>query len=149
MGISFVIVVSKYCFAKYETSKEILKSSRIAVPVLEVEGDKTTKISAINNIGYYDFDVKNYNEKNISDVSQNYSIEIISKVDESIIFELYKGEEQIKLTNNKTKNIYIEGSKEQKHSYRLKVSYDKTKSNTEKDILEDVQIKVHSEQSKI
>ena len=100
MGISFVIVVSKYCFAKYETSKEILKSSKIAVPVLEVEGDKTTKISAINNIGYYDFDVKNYNEKNISDVSQNYSIEIISKVDESIIFELYKGEEQIKLTNN-------------------------------------------------
>ena len=81
-------------------------------------------------------------------MSQNYYIEIISKADESIIFELYKGDKKIDLINKRTSNIYIEGTKEQKHFYRLKVCYDKNKSTIENDILEDVQIKIHSEQSK-
>lgn len=149
LGIAFVIFFSGYCFAKYNISKKTSANSKIAVPVLEVEGTETTKISAINNIGYYDFKIKNYNEKNISDVSQNYSIEIIANTDDSISFELYNEDEEVTLTNNKTDNIYIEGTKEKEHSYRLKVTYDKTKSNAEKDILEDVQIKVHSEQTKM
>ena len=143
------LFLSGYVLAKYEMSKELTKSSKIAVPILEVEGTQSSKISAINNIGFYDFNVKNYNENKISDVSQNYNIEIISNADESIFFELYKGEEKVELKDNKTSNIYIEGTKEEKHEYRLKVIYDKTKSNSEKDILEDVQIKVHSEQSRI
>lgn len=143
------LFLSGYVLAKYEMSKELTKSSKIAVPILEVEGTQSSKISAINNIGFYDFNVKNYNENKISDVSQNYNIEIISNADESIFFELYKGGEKVELKDNKTSNIYIEGTKEEKHEYRLKVIYDKTKSNSEKDILEDVQIKVHSEQSRI
>lgn len=135
--------------AKYKTTKNIIAKSGIAVPVLEVEGKETTKISAINSVGYYDFSVKNYNEKNISDVSQNYNIEIVSNSDETIEFELYRDDQPIVLNNNKTNNIYIEGIKEKEHNYRLKVSYDSSKNNSQKDILEDVQIKVHSEQAKI
>lgn len=142
------IFFSGYCLAKYEIEKDILSNSKIAVPVLEVEGTETAKISAINNIGYYDFTVKNYNEKNISDVVQNYYIEIISNTDEAIVFNLYDGENIVNLNNNKTDIMQIGAFSKIEHSYRLEVCYDKTKSNSEKDILEDVQLKVHSEQEK-
>ena len=123
--------------------------SKIAVPVLEVQGTEVTKISEINNVGYYDFIVKNYNEQNISDVSQNYTIEIISNTDEAIEYELYNGEEKIELDDNKTENIYIKGLEKEEHAYRLKITYDETKTNSEENILEDVQVKIHSEQNRV
>lgn len=135
--------------AKYEITKKLFVKSNIAVPVLEVEGTEATKISDINNIGYYEFTVKNYNEKKVSDVSQEYNIEIVSNTDDTIEFELLEGDEPVNLYENKTENISIEGVKKEEHNYRLKVSYDSSKNNSEKDILEDVQIKVHSEQAKI
>lgn len=148
-SIILLILFSGYCLAKYKFSKEFSLDSKIAVPVLEVEGTETTKISEINNIGYYDFSVKNYNEKNISDVSQNYTIEIISNTNEAVEYELYKEEEQIELNDNKTDNIFIEGSEEKEHHYRLKITYDENKKNSEEDILEDVQVKIHSEQDRM
>lgn len=147
--VSLIIFLSGYCLAKYETAKDVLTNSKIAMPIINVEGEVTSKISALSNIGYYDFTVKNYNQEKVSDVSLNYSIEIISSTDESISFKLYKGEEEINLENNKTEPIYIESLNQVEHSYRLEVMYDKTKSNSQKDILEDVQIKVHSEQARL
>lgn len=111
-----------------------------------MQGTEATKISEINNVGYYDFVVKNYNEKNISDVSQNYTIEIISNTNEAVEYELYNNEEKLELTDNKTNDIFIEGSEEKEHHYRLKITYDENKRNSEESILEDVQVKVHSEQ---
>ena len=149
LSIALIIFFSGFCLAKYEISKTFNASSKVANPVLEVKGTEEAKISAINNIGYYDFIVKNYNEKGISEIPQNYNIEIISNTDESIEFELYRENEKINLINNKTEDFLIENLEKKEHTYRLKVSYNKEKSNSPNDILEDVQIKIHSVQKKI
>lgn len=121
----------------------------VATPIFIVEGEKATKISEINNIGYYEFLIKNFNETHISETDFLYTIEIISKTDESIQFELYKEEELISLQNLKTEKLLIKGKEKTEQKYKLKVTYDKSKGTKGKNILEEVQIKVHSEQEKI
>ena len=146
-SIALLLIISGYCLAKYEETKILFTDTEIAMPVLEVEGKETTKINAINNVGYYDFVVKNYNENNISDVPQNYSIEIITKAENSVNFEIYKDDEIIPLIENKTDSIYIAGKEQKTDNYRLIIAYDK--NDIQENIQEDVQIKVHSEQSNI
>ena len=149
LSIILIIFFSGYCLAKYELTQKLFFSSEVAIPILEVEGTEKSKINAINTVGYYDFVVKNYNENNTSDVSQNYSIEVISDADETIEFELFREDEKINLVNNKTDKIFIEGMAKKEDYYRLKIAYDKQKNDSQEDIIEDVQIKVHSEQIKI
>lgn len=122
---------------------------KIAEPIFIVEGKETTKISAINNIGYYEFSVKNYRNEEISETGFLYSIEVISQTDDSVKFELYNEDNQIELDNLKTKQIQIVGNEKTEQKYKLKVTYDNTLGTKGKDILEEVQIKVHSEQEKI
>lgn len=143
-----LISVCTVCFAKYNTSERISSSMEIAKPIFIVEGKETTKISAIQNTGYYEFSVKNYDETNISKTGFLYTIEIVSKTDESIQFQLYKEDKQIELKDLKTEELFITGNEQTEQKYKLKVTYDNTKGNKEKDILEDIQVKIHSEQEK-
>ena len=78
-----------------------------------------------------------------------YTIEILSNTDESIQFELYNEETQITLENLKSQQISITANEKIEQKYKLKVIYDSTKGTNGKDILEEVQVKVHSEQEKI
>ena len=78
-----------------------------------------------------------------------YTIEILSNTDESIQFELYNEEIRIPLENLKTGQLSINGNEKIEQKYKLKVIYDSSKGDDGKDILEEVQIKVHSEQEKI
>lgn len=130
-------------------SSEFDKSLEIATPIFIVEGTEKSKISAINNIGYYEFVIKNYNETQVSEIGFLYTIEIISNTDESVKFELYKDNEQVELENLKTGNLTINGNEKVEQKYKLRVTYDKNLGTQGKDILEEVQIKVHSEQVQI
>lgn len=121
----------------------------VATPIFIVEGGETTKINQINNIGYYEFSIKNYNETNISEIGFLYTIEIVSNTDEAIQFELYNEEIQIPLHNLKTEQLLITADEKVEQKYKLKVIYDNTIGSNGKDILEEVQVKVHSEQEKI
>lgn len=114
-----------------------------------VEGGKTTQISETNNIGYYEFSIKNFNETQISEIGFLYTIEIISDIGETVQFELYNEERQIQLKNLKTEKLSISGNQEIEQKYKLKVIYDSSKENTGQDIYKKVQVKVHSEQEKI
>lgn len=136
-------------YAKYITIDKISGEFAIATPIFIVEGKETTKISEINNVGYYEFIIKNFNETKISETSFFYTIEILSKTDQSIQFELYNEEKQIPLKNLKTEQLCIIGNEKVEQKYKLKVIYDSIKATKGKDILEEVQIKVHSEQAKI
>ena len=78
-----------------------------------------------------------------------YNIEIISQVEEAISFKLYKNEQEILLENNKTNNIKLQKENIQEDSYRLEIIYNKAQNKSEKDIIQNVQIKVHSEQLKV
>ena len=69
-------------------------------------------------------------------------------LDESIQYQLYQGNERLELKENKTKEMTFRGNIEEQQNYTLKVTYDASK-NTIEDIMQDIQIKVHSEQVKI
>ena len=147
--IILILLILQISFSKYKSQKQYNQEMKIAEPIFIVEGKETTKISAINNIGYYEFSVKNYRNEEISETGFLYSIEVISQTDDSVKFELYNEENQIELDNLKTKQIQIVGNEKTEQKYKLKVTYDNTLGTKGKDILEEVQIKVHSEQEKI
>lgn len=149
MTILLTLMLMPKTLAKYETAEKFDNKLEIAQPVFQVKGTKLVKINSINDIGYYDFTVKNYNEEKIGEVDFLYTIEIVSNVDDSIKFELYKNGQLVNLNNRKTETMSIKGNQKTEENYRLKVIYDKTIGTNGKDILEDVQIKIHSEQGKI
>ena len=136
-------------YAKYITIDKIRGKFDIATPIFIVEGNEMVKISETNNIGYYEFVIKNFNEANISETDFLYTIEVLSNTDESIQFELYNEEKQIPLKNLKTEQLSITGKQKVEEKYKLKVIYDNTKVTSGKTILGEVQIKGHSEQMKI
>lgn len=135
-------------YAKYISIEKSNSTLNIAKPIFEMEGNKTTKISKTNNIGYYEFLIKNFNDTDISDIGFLYTIEIISDMDETLQFELYKGNEIIPLNSLKTPELSISGKQKEEHKYKLKVIYDSSKKY-EENITKDVQIKVLSEQEKV
>ena len=136
-------------YAKYITTDKISSGFYVATPIFIVEGKETTKISEINNIGYYEFSIKNFDQTKISETGFVYTIEILSNTDESIQFELYNEESQIPLENLKTQQLAIKANEKIEQNYKLKVIYDNTKGTKGKNILEEVQVKVHSEQEQI
>lgn len=136
-------------YAKYIDTIILKNNTQIAKPVFIVEGTEISKINSINNIGYYEFYVKNYDENNISEIGFYYIIEVVSQLDESIKFELYKGDEKIELKDLKTNEIYIGANEKIEQKYKLKIIYNRSLNPIGKDILQEVQIKVHSEQEEI
>ena len=145
--ILLIILLMPKTLAKYTSTDKIMGNMDIAKPIFYVEGKETTKINSINDIGYYEFSVKNYDDDQISDVDFEYTIEVVSKTDDFIKFELYKNEQKIELEDLKTDVMSIKGNEQTEEKYKLKVMYDESKGTIVKDILEDVQIKVHSEQA--
>ena len=136
-------------YAKYIDTIILKSETQIAKPIFIVEGTEISKINSINNVGYYDFYVKNYDENNISEIGFYYVIEVVTELNECIKFELYKGDEQIELKDLKTNEMYIGANEKIEEKYRLKIIYDKNLNSIGKDILQEVQIKVHSEQEEI
>ena len=135
--------------SKFKEKEEIKDKIEIAKPIFIVEGNEKTKISAINNIGYYEFSIKNFKDTKVSETGFKYIIEIVSKTDDAIKFELYREDELLKLEDLKTEELSIAGNEKIEQKYKLKVTYDNTKGTQGKDILEEVQVKIHSEQMEI
>ena len=150
--IVFIIILLLFCgysMAKVVEQFIIKAQAHIAEPILLIENNPSVDITAINNTGIYTFKVKNYNEQNkITETDLKYYIEILSNTDNSINIELYQNENNIKLHNNKTDYIQISKDKKEEREYKIKITYDKSKSNTINDILEKIQVKVHTEQVK-
>lgn len=130
--------------AKYQEEKIIKVFANIAKPIVEVEKQETFKITNINPEASYVFEVRNYNEKEISEVEMEYYIEILSNTNEEIEFNLYKEEKEIALTNNKTETIYLTKENKDTHLYRLDIKYNKEKDTSKGDISKDIEIKIHA-----
>ena len=78
-----------------------------------------------------------------------YYIEILENtLDKSIQYKLYKDDKEIELKENKTAEMQFHRDEKEEQIYTLKVEYDATK-NAIGDIMQEIQIKVHSEQLKI
>ena len=147
IGITFFSGVS---IGKAVYNSHIKNKTQIAKPVLEVEKGSEITITEENKKGEYTFIVKNYNQaEEISQVDLTYYIEILeNNLDKSIQYQLYKDNEPLELKENKTETMTFHKDQKEEQHYTLKVTYDDSK-NTIEDIMQDIQIKVHSEQLKI
>ena len=146
--IVILLFFTGYSIVKGMTNVKVNTTTQIAKPIMIVENNPTIDITTIKNTGYYDFKVKNYNEENqVNQIELKYWIEIISKYDETISFKMYKNNQEIPLLNNKTQEIQLTKNQKEEQNYRLEIIYDKTKSTSTEEIIQDVQIKVHSEQN--
>lgn len=140
---------SGYSMGKEYSSTNIEASSRIAEPILVVENNPIVEMNGKKTKEYYDFKVKNYRENGeVTQIDLVYSIEILSKPEAAISFKLYRNNQEIPLENNRTADMKLEKEKQQEDGYQLEIIYDKTKNQSIEDILQEVQIKVHSEQMK-
>lgn len=150
--IFFTIILLLFCgysMARFVEEFIIKGKVEIAEPILVVENNPSIDITALNNYGIYTFKIKNYNEQNqVTQTDLKYYIEILSNTDKSINIELYQNEDKIDLNNNKTEYIQISKAQKEEREYKIKITYDKNKSNTINDIMEKIQVKVHTEQIK-
>ena len=147
--ILIIFLFSKNSLGKQMSNTKINTNSEIAKPILIVENNPAIDITNRNNKGYYDFKIKNYNELDeINEIELRYNIEILNEENKAITFRLYKGEEELLLEKNKTKDMIIKKNEKQEENYKLEITYDKNLVSSLEDIIQNVQIKVHSEQLK-
>ena len=134
--------------ARYVKTEIVNAVQEIVIPIFEIKEGETVKIDKTNNTGFYKFSIRNFNEENTSEIDFIYTIEIISDIGQAVQFELYDDAgKQIPLENLKTEPILIKGHKKIEKNYKLKITYDYVE-NIKSDTIENVQIKVHSEQQK-
>lgn len=142
-----VLFFSGYSMGKEHSIINIDTNAKIAEPILIVENSPIIEVNGKKQREYYNFKIKNYKENGeTTQVDLTYSIEIISQAEEAISFKLYKDKQEVPLENNKTVNQKLEKGKIQEECYQLEIIYDKSKGKLSNDIIQDVQIKVHSEQ---
>ena len=103
-----------------------------------------TKINNNQENKVYNLAVKNYDEnEQITQVELEYYIEIISKKNDDINFKIYKEEKELNINNNKTEKFLLTKENKQRDNYKIEILLNKKISE---DILQNVEIKVYSEQ---
>ncbi len=141
---------SGYSMGKEASSTTVETKAKIAEPILIVENNPIVEVNGKKQKEYYEFKVKNYKENGeVTQIDLVYHIEILSEIEEAISFKLYKNNQEIPLENNKTTDMKLEKENQQEDVYQLEIIYDKTKNQSIEDIIQEVQIKVHSEQMKV
>lgn len=152
MFIIFIIILllfSGYSMAKVLEDVMVKGKAEIAEPILVVENNPSIDITAEKNYGEYTFKIKNYDQNNlITQTDLKYYIEILSNSDSAVKFELYQGENKIDLKDNKTEFIQISKDAKEEREYKIKIEYDKNIDTSIKDLLEKIQVRVHTEQVK-
>ena len=149
LSIIVIIMLCGYSMAKCIDEYIIKGRMKIAEPILEIENNPIINITESQKYGEYIFKIRNYNNKEkITEMDLKYYIEISPKLDSSIDLELYQNEDEIKLTDNKTEYIKISKDQKEEREYKIKILYDKSNKIAVEDILEKIQVKVHTEQEK-
>ena len=150
--IIFIIMLLMFCgysMAKSIEDYVINAKAQIAEPILIVENNPAIDITETKNYGEYIFKIKNYNDQGkLSECDLKYYIEILAKLDNSINIELYQDENKINLVDNKTEYIQISKDKKEERTYKIRITYDKDKMKSETDIMQKIQVRVHTEQEK-
>ena len=130
------------------SKKDINGNTEVAKPILQVENGNSLEISNTNKKGTYEFKVKNYNEQGeTTQVDMEYYIEILNDLENrGIILKLFKNEQEIEINKNKTEKFILAKNQMEEDNYKLEVTYDENKNTNMEDIINQLQIKVHSEQ---
>lgn len=148
--IIVILLLILFCgktFSKFKKSINSNGIAEIAKPIFIVDGTENIKIDGIEDT-IYNFNIKNYDGFEISDVEMNYTIEIVNDSEADLEFELIKNGEMQTLTNNKTEEMTINGITRTTDSYELKIKYNDNPAIVE-DISGNVQIKVEAIQQEV
>ena len=151
LSIVIILFFTGYSIGKTMNQTTIKAKSSFAKPIIEVISDSNLKITDNENQGECVFLVRNYDNKGkTTEVNLQYTVEIKDSIDEklkdTISFELYKNGDKVELQNQTTPLMKLAVKQQQEDRYILKIKYDKTKSTQMNDILDKIQIQVHSEQ---
>lgn len=118
-----ILIINNKNIAKYIEKIDLFSNTKIAKPIIEIEKQEKiliTKIDLEKEIEYK-FKIKNYNEKQKSNIELLYFLEIQSDIqDEMVEVKIIDVLEdiEIELNNNRTENIKIENQKYEKE-YKL------------------------------
>ena len=151
LSIVIILFFTGYSIGKTMNQTTIKAKGSFAKPIIEVISDSNLKITDNENQGECVFLIRNYDKKGkTTEVNLQYTVEIKDSIDEklkdTISFELYKNGDKIELQNQTTPLMKLAVKQQQEDRYILKIKYDKTKSTQMNDILDKIQIQVHSEQ---
>lgn len=144
--VAFVltIILSTISLGKYFNKTKINVNSGVAIPIIKLEGEQKLIINNNQENKVYNLAVKNYDEnEQITQVELEYYIEIISKKNDNINFKIYKEEKKLNINNNKTEKFLLTKENKQRDNYKIEILLNKKISE---DILQNVEIKVYSEQ---
>ena len=144
--VAFVltIILSTISLGKYFNKTKINVNSGVAIPIIKLEGEQKLIINNNQENKVYNLAVKNYDEnEQITQVELEYYIEIISKKNIDINFKIYKEEKELNINNNKTEKFLLTKENKQRDNYKIEILLNKKISE---DILQNVEIKVYSEQ---
>lgn len=145
-----ILFFSGCSIGKAISSTQIKGKANVAEPIIVIENDPKIQLTAMQNEGKYSFIVRNYNKSGkTSQVDMKYNVEILNEKDDSILIKLFKNNEEIEIKNNQTQYFTLTKEDKKQDQFRLEIRYDKTKSTSIEDIMQDIQIKVHSEQLKV
>ncbi len=140
--IILINLCTTYTLAKYSSQLIGNASTKIAKPIVEVEGENEKEITVFSPKASYNFCVKNYNNVGeFNEIDMKYNIEIISKSLENLELHLFKGEEEIKLTDYKTEEMTLRKGEEQTDKYHLDITFPE---GLEEDMQAQLEIKVNS-----
>lgn len=144
-----VLFFSGRSIGKALNSTQINAKGEIAEPIVVVENNPKISLTATQKEGTYNFFVKNYDDSGkITQVDMKYNIEILGKLDDAISVKIFKDNTEIQMNNNKSEDFLLGKDNKQKDEYKVEIKYEKEKSTSLEEILQDLQIKVHSEQAK-
>lgn len=144
--VAFVltIILSTISLGKYFNKTKINVNSGVAIPIIKLEGEQKLIINNNQENKVYNLAVKNYDEnEQITQVELEYYIEIISKRNDDINFKIYKEKKELNINNNKTEKFLLTKENKQQDNYKIEILLNKKISE---DILQNVEIKVYSEQ---
>lgn len=148
-------IVLLFYFSGFSIGKAFYKTNisanaHIARPILKVDNTPEVHIKTVNDIGTYEFKVKNYDEMgNITQVDLEYNIEILTEIDENILIKLFKENEEINLENNKTEKYELATHEMQEHNYKIEIACKKENIKEIEEIMQEIQIKVYAEQKEL
>lgn len=149
MIIALIIILFfiGFSFGKTYSKTDIQGSSEIAKPIMKVENSNKINITNQNQEGIYEFKIKNFeDENNITSVEMEYYIEILTDISDLIKIELYKNDQLIEIENNRTKTFNMVKDIKQEDKYKIRIKYNEKSNISMEDIIQELQIKVHSQQ---
>lgn len=146
MLITFILIIlfSGISLGKYFSNVNVEVKSKIAKPIIEIEGEPTLNINTVKEKEIYKFKIKNYDEANqITEVNVEYYIEIISEINENINFKIYREDEQLNINGGKTEKFLLSKEKQDEHNYKIEILFNNI---SVQEIMQNIEIKVHAEQ---